>query len=109
MNLFFHHFEKLVVVFGLTNLVHEEFHRLNFVHVVKDSAQQPDFLQQIGLDEQLFAACRRAVDVDGWVNPLLGHAALEVDFHVAGAFEFFVNHFVHAAACVYQGCGNDGE
>src|SRR5690606_6469323 len=48
-------------------------------------------------------------DVDGRVDPLLGRLAVQVQFHVTGALEFFVDHLVHLGAGIDQGGGDDGQ
>src|SRR5204863_9683739 len=42
-------------------------------------------------------------------DALVDQLALEVNFHVASAFELFENYVVHAAAGVDQGRRDDGE
>ena len=48
-------------------------------------------------------------DVDGGEDAAFGKFAVEQQFHVAGALEFFVDHVIHAAAGIDQGCGDDGQ
>lgn len=50
-----HHVEELGVVLRLADLVEQEFHCFDFVHVVDELAQHPDLLQDLRLDEQFFA------------------------------------------------------
>ena len=45
----------------------------------------------------------------GGEHALFVQAAVQVDFAVAGALEFFKDHFVHAAAGIDQRRGDDGE
>ena len=59
--------------------------------------------------QQLFPAGAGTIDVDRGVEALLGHLAIEMDFEVAGALEFFVDHVVHAAAGVDQRRGQNRE
>src|SRR5689334_23437128 len=80
-----HHVEELGVALRLADLVEQEFHRLDFVHVVNELAQHPDLLQDLGLDQQFFAARAGLVEVDRRINALFGETALQVHFHVAGA------------------------
>jgi hypothetical protein len=54
-------------------------------------AQDPELLQVVRLDQQLLAAGAGAVDVDRRVHPLLGDAAVQVHFQVAGALELLVD------------------
>ena len=59
--------------------------------------------------QQLFPAGAGAVDVDRGVDAFFRHAPVEVDFHVAGALEFLVDHVVHARAGIDQRGGDDGQ
>ena len=63
-------------------------------------------MQNLGRQQQLFLAGAAAVEVDGREHALFIKAAVQVDFAVAGAFEFLKDHLVHAAAGVDQ-CGTD--
>ena len=42
-------------------------------------------------------------------DALIHQFAVQVDFHVARAFELFKDHVVHAAAGIDQGGGDDGQ
>src|SRR5476651_2815255 len=59
-----HQVKEFSVVLGLTNLVEQEFHRFDFVHVVNELAQHPNLLQQVRLDQQFFATRAGLVQVD---------------------------------------------
>src|SRR5258706_4646440 len=97
-----HRIEELGVGLGGFQLVDQEFGRLELVHREEQLPQDPDLLQERGLDQQLLAPRAGAVHVDGRIDALLVHPAIEVDLHVAGALEFLVDHVVHAAAGVDQ-------
>ena len=58
-------------------------------HLQVHAPHEPDALQHIGAEQQLFAAGGRFFDVDGGENAALLQAAGEVHFHDAGAFELF--------------------
>jgi len=62
-----------------------------------------------GWHQQFFFSSTGPVDVDSREDTLVHQAAIEVDFHVAGALEFLEDHVVHAAAGVNEGRGNDCE
>ncbi len=87
----------------------QELGRRQLVHRVQQLAQDPDLLQLVRRRDQLFAARAGAVDVERRVDALLGDAAVEVDFAVAGALELFVDHVVHARAGVDQRGGEDRQ
>ena len=59
--------------------------------------------------QQFFLARAGAVDVDGRPDALVDQPAVEVQFHVAGALELLEDHFVHAAAGVDEGGGQDRQ
>ena len=63
----------------------------------------------LGMQQQFFLAGAGAVDVDGGPDALVDEAAVEVQLHVAGALELLEDHFVHAAAGVDQGGGQDRQ
>src|SRR5512137_1600019 len=47
-----HHVEELGVVLRGLHLVQQEFHRLDLVHAVQQFPQDPDLLQDLGLQQQ---------------------------------------------------------
>ena len=66
-------------------------------------------MQNFGLQQEFFATRSAAVELDGGENALLIQAAIQMDFRIAGAFEFFEDHLVHAATRVDQGGRDDGQ
>ncbi len=72
-------------------------------------AQNPDLGQFTVIGDELFLAGARPIDVDRREHPLLGDAPVEMDFAVARAFEFLVDHVVHLGTRVYQGRGQDRQ
>ena len=66
-------------------------------------------MQDLWLEQQLFAACPALVDQDGRINALFSHAPVKVNLTVARAFELFVNDLIHAAAGVNQCGADDGQ
>ena len=73
-----HRRKELIIRFGALHLVQHEFHRGDFVHAVQEFAQDPDFLQQVRFDQQVFATGAGLVDVDRGVDAFLGDVAVEV-------------------------------
>eukprot|EP00042_Codosiga_hollandica_P060670 m.921627 g.921627 ORF g.921627 m.921627 type:complete len:413 (+) comp87512_c0_seq1:117-1355(+) len=98
-----------MVVLRRLHLLEDELHRLDLVHVVEELPQDPALLQDLRLEQQLFTARAGLVDQQRRVDALLGHAAVQVDFAVAGALELFVDHFVHLGAGVDQRGTDDGQ
>src|SRR5947208_389944 len=104
-----HRVEELGVGLGGLELVDEEFRRLQLVHREQQLSEHPHLLQDRLLDQQFLAPGARPVHIDGGIDALLVHAAVEVHLHVAGALELLVDHVVHAAAGVDERGGDDGE
>src|SRR5439155_21912670 len=97
-----HTVEEVRVAFRRLDLVEQKLHRFELVHRVEQLAQDPHLLQDVGPEQELLAARSGAIDVDRRVDALLGHPAVEMDFHIAGAFEFLVDHIVHPRPGVDQ-------
>ena len=60
------------------------------------------------IDEFLFAGAR-TIDVDGGENAAFDKTAVKVNFTITGAFEFLEDDFIHAAAGVDEGRGDNRE
>jgi len=104
-----HGIEEFRVVLGVAELVEQEVDRIHGAHRIEDPAQHVHLLQELRIGDQLFLAGAGARDVDRREGPLVRNLAVEDQFGVTGAFEFFEDHFVHSAAGIDQ-CGrDDGE
>ena len=60
-------------------------------------------------EQQVVAAGAGCDDVDSGENAFVRQFPVELELHVARAFEFFENHFVHLRACFCQSRGDDGQ
>ena len=60
------------------------------------------------IDEFLFARAR-AIDVDRGENATFDKTAVKVNFTITGALEFLEDDFIHAAARIDEGRGDNGE
>src|SRR5207247_5294338 len=69
-----HRVEEVPVVLGRADLVDQKLRRLEVVHGVEELPQHPHLLQDLLLDQELFAAGAGAVDVDRRKVALLVHA-----------------------------------
>ena len=49
------------------------------------------------------------IDVDRRENPLIHQPTVQMDLHVARAFEFFENDFIHSATGIDQRRGDNGQ
>ncbi len=72
-------------------------------------ADVDDFFEFVGVVEAVVVAGAGLGDVDGGEDAALGEFAVEADFHVAGAFEFFEDDVVEAGFGFDEGGGEDGE
>src|SRR6185312_5872453 len=104
-----HRFEELGVVLRLAELIEQELDGVDRSHRVEDAAEHIHLPERVGLDQQLFLASARFEDIDRREDALVGDFAVEHDFRVAGAFELFEDHFVHAATGVDQRSRNDRQ
>src|SRR3984893_5626785 len=104
-----HRVKKFHVGLGLGQAAQQKFHRFDRGERAEYLAQNPDAAQLVGWKEQFVFTCAGALDIDSRENALVGEAAVQVDFHVAGALELFKDDVVHAAAGVDQRGGDDGE
>ena len=66
-------------------------------------AQNPYAVELFFGKQQFFFAGAGAFDVDGGEDAAVDQVAVQMHFHVAGAFELFEDDFVHAAAGVDRG------
>ena len=66
-------------------------------------------MQDLRRQQQLFLAGAAAIQVDGREHAFFVQAAVQMNLAIAGAFEFFKDHFVHAATGVDQRRADDGQ
>ena len=107
--LFAHGSQEILVVLGAFHLAEQKLHAVNGVHGRKHLAQNPDPVQGLGSEQQLFLAGAGTVYVNGREDPLFSQMAVQVDFLVARTLELFKNDFVHAGAGINERRGNDGQ
>ena len=80
----------------------------NAVHV-RQVLSQIQMRCRSALSAASLATSARRQNVDGRVDAAVGDSAIELQFHVAGAFEFLENDLIHFGSCFGQ-CGcNDGQ
>src|SRR4029450_10038734 len=104
-----HRGEELLVGPGELELVEQELHPLHRVELGERLAEEPDLLELVLLEEKLFLPGARLLDVDGREDALVHQPPVEMDFHVAGAFELLEDHVVHPASGVDDGRGHDRQ
>src|SRR5688572_5873670 len=104
-----HRGEELGVVLGLAEAFEDDFHLLDGRERVEHPAHDPDAVEVLLREEQLFLARARALEVDGREEALVGEPAVEVDFRVAGALELLEDDVVHARAGVDERGRDDGQ
>src|SRR5690606_11452542 len=107
--------EELLVRFGMAELVEQLLGRANraeirvFRQMRPHAAQRVDALEHVRPKQQLFTPRRRLLDVEGREYAALLQLAAEVQLHIAGSFEFLVDHVVHFAAGIHQTGGDDRQ
>ena len=74
-----------------------------------NAPQYKNLLCNFRAEHQFFTAGAAVDNIDSREYPLLSQTAVEVQFHIAGAFEFFINQVVHTAAGINQAGGNYGK
>lgn len=87
----------------------EDFHGLGGGEFRELAAEEEDALVFVGVEEEFVAAGAGFDDLDGWKDPHFGDGAIEVQLHVAGAFELLEDEVVHAAFGFDEGGAEDGE
>src|SRR5207247_7505702 len=84
-----HRSQELLVGLGELELVQQELHSLDRVELGQRLAEEPDLLELVLLEEQLFLPGPGLLDVDRGEDPLVHQPAVQVALHVAGALELF--------------------
>ena len=79
---------------GLSGL--NTFHR---IHILLSSS----------FGQQLFLSCSGKADIKGREDPFLREAPVQMDLHIAGAFELLKDDIIHSASSINQGCSHDRE
>src|ERR1700723_4413843 len=101
--------QELAVSPRLGQPLNEQLHGLNRRQRVQHLAEHPNPLQVFFWNQQLFFARARTLDIDSRKRSLVDQFAVENNFRVAGAFEFFKDHVVHARAGVDECRRYDGR
>src|SRR3989441_12704525 len=82
-----HRGQELLVRLRELELVQQELHALHGVELGERLAQEPDLLELVLLEEQLFLPRARLLDVDRREDPLVHEPAIEMNLHVTGPLE----------------------
>ena len=86
----------------LGELLDERLHRLDRLQLGEAAAEQGDAGEGLGVEEALFLAGARLLDVDRRPDAAVGQLAVEDDLHVAGPLELLEDQLVHPAAGLDQ-------
>ncbi len=98
------------VVFCFSDFADNEFHRVDRVHFLQaETAQNPHAIEVGFGNQQFFFSCSGTDQIKGREDAAVGNAPIQMQFHVARALEFFKDNFVHAAAGVNEGRGDNGQ
>src|SRR5512133_2513304 len=101
--------QELIVRLGLAEPIDQQLHALAGAARAEDLAEHPDLGELGGVDEQVFLAGARLLDVHGGEDALVTELAIQHDLAVARALELLEDHVSHAAASLDEGRGDDGE
>src|SRR5215204_2098876 len=74
-----HRIEEVLVSLGAAHAVKEELQRLGGRHIREEVAQEVDAVELGLIEQQIFFARARAIDVDGREDALVGDVAVEHD------------------------------
>src|SRR6266545_1763118 len=104
-----HRGQEFLVRLRELELVQQELHALHGVELGERLAQEPDLLELVLLEEQLFLPRARLLDVDRREDPLVHQPAIEMNLHVAGPLELLEDDVVHPASGIDDGRRHDRE
>ena len=97
--------DKLFVRRGFDNHADKIFGCFGIVCVGQNLANAPSAFQFARSKEQFFLSRAALCKVDCRENSLFAKSAIEMDFHIARAFEFFKDNVVHTTARIdKRGC-----
>src|SRR5204863_7268062 len=82
-----HRVEKVLVRLGHADLVDEELHPLHGVELGERLSEEPEPLELVPLDQELFLPRPRLLDVDRREDALVHQPPVQLDLHVAGPLE----------------------
>ena len=91
-----HRIKKFSVSFKVFKFAYQEFRSGCFIHGLKNFAQDPGFLQSIGVNQIFFSARAGTINVDCRVDSFLSNFSIQMQFHVAGTFEFLIDYLIHS-------------
>ena len=75
-------------------------HCLDWIKINHCAAKLVYCINMFWREKLFFLSCAAFWDIDGWVQPPVSKLALEYKLHVASAFEFLKDQFVHSAASI---------
>src|SRR6516162_258976 len=101
--------QKLNVAAGFFEFVEDQFHCFDRGNACQRATENDNFVVFIRVIEEFLFAGAGALDIDRGENASVHQGTVEVDFHVAGAFELFKDDFIHARAGIDERGRNDGE
>jgi len=93
-----HRGKEFGIALGLAHLLQQKLHRFHGGQRVQNLPQNPDSVQFIPGNQQLFLPGSGPIDIDCWEHALIDKFAVEADFHVARTFELFEDDVIHAAS-----------
>ncbi|GIW80907.1 MAG: hypothetical protein KatS3mg105_2714 [Gemmatales bacterium] len=94
---------------GLAQSGSQHFHRFDRMHVAQYAAQSTDSFDFVRMEQQFFFASSGTIDVDRRPYALVDQTTVQMQLHVAGAFEFLEDDLIHSASGVNESSREDGK
>src|SRR5437899_10096474 len=104
-----HREEKFDVAAGLFQLVKDKFHRFDGRDTSERAAENDNLVVFVRVVKQFLFSRAGTLDVYRRENAAIHQRAIQMDFHIAGAFELFEDDFIHSRASIDERRGNDGQ
>ena len=94
--------QELGVALRLFDLIDQQLHTVHGVERIEHLAQDPDAVELIIIQQEFFFPGPGAVDINGRKHPLVHQSAIEMDFHITGAFELLKDDLIHPTPGIHQ-------
>src|SRR5699024_6390958 len=91
--------EKLFVGLCLLQYPEESFSEVR--RISKQVPQLPEYIEFFFIKQKLFLSCAGAPDIDRRIDAAFAQVPIQMELHVAGPFEFLIDHVIHAASGIH--------
>src|SRR5262249_16826020 len=104
-----HRLDKVLVRFGMRDLIEQELHRVDRIHRMKHLAEDPEPVDDFLRNEHFFLTCRGLIDIQARENTLFHQLAIQVNFGITGTLKLLENDLVHPGARLNERRSDDGK